>query len=116
VADNDYKPVVFEDSQGNEISNDPVYQAQKLLEQQFGANGRQPRYPDDESLVPDDEYNDMNGAELKKLAKERGVDISGLKTVGEVRTRLREADAAQSPADSNGTEQIKQDQADRNEE
>lgn len=42
-----------------------------------------------------DEFTGLGGKELKALAKDRNVSISGMKTVGEVRTALRAAKAAQ---------------------
>ena len=127
-----YEPVVFEDSQGNPISNDPLWLAQQRLAQ-AGVE-----LPEDNSaeleaqlnqkneeieslraalaakeaeeasdLEPDDEapkadvdddgnrtYKELDSRGLKALAGEREVDISGLKTVGEVRKALIDADAA----------------------
>lgn len=78
--------VTFLDAEGNEISNDPRWQARKLLGLSSGADEEM---PEDESP-----YASLGGAELKKLAQERGVDIKGLKKVGEVRAALEAADAA----------------------
>ncbi|WNO27792.1 hypothetical protein SEA_HUWBERT_40 [Microbacterium phage Huwbert] len=47
---------------------------------------------DDESEDEDD-FTTMSGKELQAFAKENGHDIKGLKTVGEVRARLRELTA-----------------------
>ncbi len=99
----DYKPVVFEDSQGNTISNDPVYLAQKVLEARgIPFNGSQ--HTDLESqlrqaaegegsptdpIVHDDpdadieeseddeprDYTDLSGKALGAYAKERGLSL-----------------------------------------
>lgn len=107
--------VTFEDSQGNVISNDPRYLAKKTLEEagygitftqsspeQQHQNLRQAAgVSDDEELGEDDndkveDYKTYDGAALKKLASARGVDISGMKKVGEVRKALMDDDAAKS--------------------
>jgi len=49
---------------------------------------------DDKTSDDGDEYDALNGADLKKLAGDRGVDIAGMKKVGEVREALRAADKA----------------------
>lgn len=105
--------VTFLDSEGNEISNDPRWLAKKTLEdagfgvsfnqsQPIQANTRMAQAAgvsndDDDELGEDDEdrtedYKSYSGSELKKLANARGVDISGLKKVGEVRKALMAAD------------------------
>ena len=105
MSDNKYEPVTFEDSEGNVISNDPVWLAKQTLKQ-YGVEEQSTEASapaasettqtastsDDESMVED--YAKFDGAALKKLAKERNVDIKGLKTVGEVRQALIAADAA----------------------
>lgn len=108
--------VVFQNSLGEEISNDPRWHAMKTLRDagisfdQSQPEARQAAFRaaaaddadlgDDEETEPDvDEngartYKELDGPALKKLATERGVDIKGLKKVGEVRDALRAADAA----------------------
>lgn len=88
----DYEPVVFENSLGETISNDPVFHAQRTLAA-AGVQGYGRQLPTDSDDAMPDEYDDLKGNELKALAKERGVDITGLKTVGEVRAAFRTADA-----------------------
>ncbi len=121
MAEEKYEPVVFLDSAGNEISNDPVWHAQKtlraagvsfdnsqpdaqarLLEQQnaaataddddeIDADAAEPEQDVDDSGART--YKELKGAELKSLASTRGVDITGAKTVGDVRKALIAADA-----------------------
>lgn len=94
-----YKPVLFENSRGETISNDPVYLAQQTLDQYSGGNTGN----GDDEAIDTSPYADMNGRDLKAAAKERGVDISGMKTVGEVRRALEEDDAKNASA-AEGTE------------
>lgn len=110
MATSEYKPVVFQNSLGEEISNDPVWLAQKTLAQ-YGSLQQLPPAPltarpqvtgDDEEIdegdTPEKTYAEMSGKELKALAAERGVDISGLRTVGEVRKALTDDDSAKAAA------------------
>lgn len=97
----DYQPVVFENSQGEEVSNDPVWLAKKTLEKYgaqqgvaFGSTRPQRAADYDEVLIDTSKYDGLKGPELVALAKERGVDITGLKKVGEVREALATADLA----------------------
>lgn len=76
--------VTFLNSRGEVISNDPVWKAQQLL-------GIKPD-DSDEEMLDENPYANMTARELKDLAAERGVDISGLKKVGEVREALAAAD------------------------
>lgn len=121
--------VVFEDADGNEISNDPRWKASKLLadsgvdaESNAAAIQEQLDAKDaeiealkaalaaqqvEDSLEDDDAdevepdldeagartYKELDGKALKNLAGERGVDISGLRKVGEVRAALVANDA-----------------------
>lgn len=112
----EYQAVVFLDSAGNEISNDPIWHAQKRLAEAGLGDGPTPQVgvavgipavplgaSDDDSIdsaTPADldssgnrTYKELNGQELQALAKERNVDITGLKKVGEVRDALKKADA-----------------------
>jgi len=115
--------VVFEDSQGNEISNDPRWRAARTLKNsgvdvdaqaaeleelrafkrahevaqapnEFTgtADVEEPEDSDDDDA--ENPYADVKGAELAKLAKERGIDIKGLKA-GDVRDALAAQDAAE---------------------
>ena len=124
-----HEPVVFEDSLGNTISNDPVYRAQQTLESagvdensdnssdlkseneqlraqleellrsQSAGDGDSGNDSSGDDESPEDSQGDeeevdldaLDGAQLKELAAERGVDITGLKKVGEVRQALRDA-------------------------
>src|ERR1044071_8224137 len=96
-----HTPVIFKDANGNLITNDPVLKAHQTLGQDISeflteaptsaGVGTPPRANDDEE-IDTDPYNALNGKELKKLAGDRGVNIRGLKTVGEVRQALRDAD------------------------
>lgn len=98
-----HTPVVFKDAEGNLITNDPVLKAHQMLgediseflteEPTSAGVGEVSRTSDDEE-IDTDPYNDLTGKELKELAKQRSVDIKGLRTVGEVRQALRDADAA----------------------
>lgn len=108
MSDN-YVPVVFEDSLGNEISNDPVWLARRTLEQYQATAGynQGPLVPasqqddgDDDLDAPEgpEDYKGLNGTALKELAAERGVDITGLTKVGQVRSALIEDDTAKAAA------------------
>lgn len=98
----EYIPVTFENSLGETISNDPIFLAQRTLEAAgLGASaGRAPTDGDEAIDLEQYPYADLKGAELKALASERGVDITGLKTVGEVRKALSDADEAAAAEDS----------------
>ena len=129
-AENDY--VVFEDAEGNEVSNDPRWKAEKTLsnsgvdvaalrariaelEGQIASGATSPAATmqasanlnngdaddnddEEEEYDLDDDgnrtYEELKGKELKSLANQRGVDISGMTKVGEVRAALVEADKA----------------------
>lgn len=114
----EYQPVVFENSEGTEISNDPNWLAMKQLENAgISFAGSQPNVleaqlqaaanagaDDDEELGEDDDdetvdYTKMNGKQLKAVAAERGVDIKGIKTVGELRAALVADDEAKAEND-----------------
>lgn len=105
MAENDYKPVIFENSLGEIISNDPVYLAQRTLAR-AGINYGSTASTDDDDAIDDVEvspYAELKGAALKAAAADKGVDIKGLKTVGEVRAALTahdEAEAAAAEAES----------------
>lgn len=118
MAENDTEDpiVVFEDHEGNEISNDPRWLAQRTLKRAGIGNdsndsaelkariaeleaqlaGKSEDDEDDTAGTKDDgdDYDKLGGKELKALAAERGVDITGLTKVGQVRDALRAADAA----------------------
>lgn len=59
------------------------------------ASGVEDLGEDDGEDEDEDDFSTMNGKELQAYAKENGHDIKGLKTVGEVRARLRELTAAE---------------------
>lgn len=103
--------VTYLDAEGNEISNDPRWIAQQYLREQGvteeeedaaeedneteaqGDEGQeQTSYDEEGSEEEVVDYDSLNGKELKALAKERGVDITGLTKVSEVREALRAAD------------------------
>lgn len=91
-----YKPVTFLNSRGETISNDPVFRAQQIM-----AGVKVDDSNEDITTEQVDEngkrtYGELDAKELKALASERGVDISGLKKVGEVRKALIDADAKSS--------------------
>lgn len=103
-----HTPVIFKDATGNLITNDPVLKAHQTLGEDISeflteaptsaGVGDVSRTADDEE-IDTDPYNDLGGKELKQLAGDRGVSIRGLKTVGEVRQALRDADAAEAEDD-----------------
>jgi hypothetical protein len=70
------------------------------LRAQLAAAQATPAGVDDDAEEEDDaddedEFSTMNGKELKAYAKENNVSIAGMTKVGEVRTALRAAKAAQ---------------------
>lgn len=100
----DYTPVIFENSLGETVSNDPVYLAQKTLEAQgitfkqsqpdalqaslvSAASGQEsptaPSTPDDPDADIEDsedndeprDYTDLSGKTLAAYAKERGLTL-----------------------------------------
>lgn len=93
MSDN-YKAVTFKNSLGETISNDPIFLAQRTL----AAAGISGKVDDSGDAFDENPYSDLKAAELKELAKERGVDIKGLKTVGDVRNALVAADDAEEEA------------------
>jgi len=103
-----HTPVIFKDAAGNLITNDPVLRAHQTLGEDISEYlteaptsagvGDVSRTNDDEE-IDTDPYNELGGKELKKLAADRGVNIRGLKTVGEVRQALRDADEAEDESD-----------------
>jgi hypothetical protein len=123
MSDTTHKPVVFLNSLGEEISNDPVWHAQQTLAQ-YGQPfaGSQPNdlvrtlekaaAPEDDEDLDDDDttppvdaegirtYKELNQTQLKAEAKERQIDISSAKKVGDIREALRQADIAAKADDS----------------
>lgn len=118
-----HTPVVFKDANGNLITNDPVLKAHQTLGQDISEFLTEPptsagvgtatRRASDDEEIDTDPYNDLNGKELKQLAGDRGVSIKGLKTVGEVRQALRDADAAAEADDDEDDDQNDADQTDK---
>lgn len=119
--------VVFEDPDGNIVSNDPRYRALQTLglldgvsfgeSQPKDANKRMaaaagvPEDNDEEIDDDDDDesddvetYEDIKGKELATLAKERGVELKtedgGKKTAGAIRAELIAQDAENTEEDS----------------
>jgi hypothetical protein len=102
-----------------QVSNDPYWQAEQLLAGQqdkestgdelerlraenealkAAAGQTPPALPESVTVADDDneeddtedEFASLNGKELKKRASDLGVDITGLRKVGEVRQALRD--------------------------
>ncbi len=102
-----YEPVVFENSRGEEISNDPVWQARRTPDQAGLASAPGNTFEGNTSARPEDDdyvltgYEDVKGAELADLAKSRGIEYKG-KKAGEVRAALAAQDADTS-GDAEGT-------------
>lgn len=88
-------PVIFLWPDGTEFSNDPDWQAARRMEAYAVAHPGAPRVgtgPSDDTDFS--EYDDMDGPALKAAAKEKGVDITGLKKIGLVRAALVAHDEA----------------------
>lgn len=109
--------VTFLDAEGNEISNDPRWHAQKVLaEAGLDSNAKVDELQatvaekdaeleqlraalaaaesiadEDDDAETEDEFSKLTGPELKEAAKQRGVDIKGIRKASEVRAKLREA-------------------------
>lgn len=123
MTDKNYEPVTFLDAEGNEISNDPVWHARNTLasagvdessldsssvELQAEIDSKDAEIAalkaaleakdsldaDEDNKDDGDDYDKLGGKELQALAKDRNVDIKGLRKVSEVRNALREADKA----------------------
>ena len=102
-------PVIFLMPDGSEVSNDPSFGFQRQAEDAASSREaelraeieaelrakieaeRRGEAEDADADDDNDEFSNLGGKELKELAEERGVDISGLKKVGEVREALRAA-------------------------
>lgn len=115
-----YNPVVFEDSRGNIISNDPNYKAFEQLrsagllpnaEDDTRSHGVDDS--DDEVETGDNEpgvedYTSVKGKDLAELAQERGINLKNedgsAKKAGEVREALMEQDREAAAADSGNEE------------
>lgn len=95
--------VTFENSLGETVSNDPNYLAKERLEaagiQVGGAST-----PSDHDEAITTPYDELKQQELKDLAKERGVDLKGAKTVGDLRQRLVDADDAAEDEDEDDSD------------
>ena len=116
--------VTFLNSSGEPISNDPRWHAKQLLSQDTKAensaleeanaraqaaeaeieelrrrlaeaNSAGVDLDDEDEDESEDEFSQMSGKELQAYAKENKLNIKGLKTVGEVRARLRELTAGE---------------------
>jgi hypothetical protein len=126
MADTD-EIVVFEDSQGNEVSNDPRWHARRILgiQQENGIDPRDAELEElrafkaahdvaqapnsitdegvedpDEDGAPDQEnpYVDVKGADLSALAKERGIEVVKGMKAGDVRNALAAQDLGRASA------------------
>ena len=107
---NTHKPVVFENSLGETISNDPVFLAQRTLAS-YGLSEPTPEAPEVDDQEEDDseedlveDYTGFDSKDLKVLAAERGVDMSNIKKLGALRSALMALDAeevASSEAENN---------------
>ena len=89
-----YEPVTFLNSQGETITNDPVLLAQQRIDSITGVDSTKRDDSNDEVEQDDNPISSMSGGELKEYAKANGIDIKGLKTVGEVRERITTVQAA----------------------
>jgi hypothetical protein len=122
MAQTDDDIVTFLNSAGEEISNDPRWHAKRTLEaagiqspavssalvaENAALQARIAELEaaaashgvdediddDDDEDETEDQFRKMSGKELQAFAKENDLDIKGLKTVGDVRSRLRELTA-----------------------
>ena len=82
------EPVTFLNSAGETISNDPLWLAQQTLSE-AGVEGRK---PDFDIAGP---YDDLDGAQLKTLATERGIKTKGWRKASQFREALEEWDEVQ---------------------
>lgn len=102
MAKAEYKPVTFLSAEGEEISNDPVWHAQRVLRQAGVETPQAAPKTAEEELEDDDEstgdYSEVKGEALVALAKEREISLKredGTKLkAGEVREALVAQDAA----------------------
>lgn len=120
-----YEPVTFENSLGETISNDPYFLAQRTMEQYAALPAEQQGMHAPKGAGSDDSdedidngdtpsekpYADLKGPALKALAADRGVDISGLTKVGEVRAALVADDEAKAKAEADAAAQAEVDAA-----
>jgi len=98
-----HESVTFLSATGEEISNDPVWHAQRVL-RAAGVETPQaaPSTEEDDDLDDEDEptgdYSDVKGKDLTALAKERSISLKNedgtAKKAGEVRAELIAQDAA----------------------
>lgn len=113
----EYEPVVFENSEGEEVSNDPVWKAQRVLDE-HKANQPEVEEHDDEDDDLDEgddspeDYKGFSGKAVGKLLADReGIDRANIKTVGQARAALI-ADDARLAAEAEVAAQQKQAAAD----
>lgn len=106
MAKSKHEPVLFKNSLGETITNDPIYRAQQTLEQagvEVDTSAAETDDSDDdveedeespedaEETTEEVDFDEMDGAALKAYAKDNDIDISGLKKVSEVRDAIRTA-------------------------
>ena len=107
-------PVIFNLADGTEVSNDPSFRYKAFLAQEAEREAELERLnalsqdgPGEPAKVDqpaEDEYTNLPGKELKELANQRGVDLTGLTKVGQVRQALRNADALAAAGDEDDDE------------
>ena len=97
-----HEAVVFLSASGEEISNDPIWLAQKTLREAGVETTQPPQETDQEDLEDDDEstgdYSEVKGKDLTALAKERNISLKNedgsAKKAGDVRAELIAQDEA----------------------
>ena len=80
------KPVTFLDSNGNTISNDPLFLAQQTMAE-AGVGGKAEDFD-----IPGPYDHITDGKELKALAKERGISTTGIRKASVFRDLLESWD------------------------
>lgn len=93
--------VFFENSAGEKVSNDPRWHAQKTLAS-YGVEGKQ-------DFDMPGEYDDLSGAELKALAKERGISAKGFRKASQYREALEAWDEEQEDSDESDEDESNDD-------
>lgn len=91
--------VTFLNSAGEEISNDPLWLAQKQL-----SDAGVEHYSAPEFDVPGD-YDEFDGAALKALAKERKISLVGIRKASAIRELLEQWDEDNESADGDSSDE-----------
>lgn len=109
MAKNKYDDMVIFNSPDGPVSNDRRFDREEY-EEYLAAKSDEDLPDDDEGVEEGPDYSSLKAAEVKELAKERGLDISGLTKKSEVVKLLEEADAAGETGDDSDEDDDSEDE------